>query len=143
MNGLSQCHWNTILTCQEWPSCLGHCPESGDQTYTSRMYAKNCEICGFDLEVVLQLSADCLDLLDRIFVVDEKKRISIQEMKKHCWYNKPLPLRLQHSERHRLEQQQKLEAHIATRKLDEVRGCDSGCYSWNTARQSLLRNPLR
>ncbi len=69
---------------------------------------------------LLQLSADCRDLLDRIFVIEEKKRISIQDMKKHPWYNKPLPPRLQHSERHLLEEQQSLEAHIANRQLDQV-----------------------
>ena len=70
--------------------------------------------------MLLQLSADCRDLLDRIFVIEEKKRISIQEMKKHPWYNKPLPTRLAHSERHLLEEQQRLEAHIANRQLDQV-----------------------
>lgn len=68
----------------------------------------------------MQLSPECRDLLDQIFVVDEKKRISIQEMKQHAWYNKSLPPRLQHSEQHLMEEQQQLEAHIETRQLDQV-----------------------
>jgi len=68
----------------------------------------------------VQLSTDCRDLLDRIFVVDEKKRISIQDMKKHPWYNKPLPSRLLHAERYLLQEQELLEAHIAERVLDDV-----------------------
>ena len=68
----------------------------------------------------MQLSSECRDLLDRIFVIEEKKRISIQEMKKHPWYNKPLPARLQHAECHLLEEQQRWEAHIANRQLEHV-----------------------
>ena len=53
-------------------------------------------------------------------MIEEKKRISIQEMKKHAWYNKTLPARLQHAELNLLEEQQRLEAHIANRQLDQV-----------------------
>ncbi len=38
-----------------------------------------------------QLSAEIKDLLDKIFVVDEGKRITVDEIKEHPWYNKPLP----------------------------------------------------
>jgi len=70
-------------------------------------------------QAIKRLSTDCRDLLDRIFVVDEKKRISIQDMKKHPWYNKPLPSRLLHAERYLLQEQELLEAHIAERVLDD------------------------
>lgn len=77
-------------------------------------------LCSALKPILLQLSPDCRDLLDSIFVVDEKKRISIQEMKKHAWYNKPLPSRLQYSEKRLREEQDLLQAHIVARQLDEV-----------------------
>ena len=73
------------------------------------------------LMVALQLSTECRDLLDRIFMVDEKNRISIQDIKRHEWYNKRLGPRHQHAELDLLEQQSTLEAHMATRELDQVR----------------------
>ena len=85
----------------------------------------------------MQLSPECRDLLDSIFVVDEKKRISIQDMKKHAWYNKSLPSRLQHSERHLREEQQRLEAHMTTRQLDEV-GASVRHRSYGDARSKEL-----
>ena len=36
-------------------------------------------------QAVQQLSRDCMDLLNKIFVVDEKTRISIQGIKEHPW----------------------------------------------------------
>lgn len=68
----------------------------------------------------MQLSSECRDLLDRIFVVDEKQRISIHDIKAHPWYNMSLPVRYQHAELDLLEQQAALEAHVATRELDQV-----------------------
>eukprot|EP01025_Chloroclados_australasicus_P047534 TRINITY_DN533_c0_g1_i1.p1 TRINITY_DN533_c0_g1~~TRINITY_DN533_c0_g1_i1.p1 ORF type:complete len:422 (-),score=65.27 TRINITY_DN533_c0_g1_i1:537-1802(-) len=37
-----------------------------------------------------RLSPECRDLLDRIFQLDENRRISVQEIKSHPWYVKPL-----------------------------------------------------
>ena len=54
-------------------------------------------------------------------MVDEKRRISISQIKAHSWYNKALPARYQHAELDLLEHQKRVEAHIATRVLDEVR----------------------
>ena len=71
----------------------------------------------------MQLTPECRDLLDRIFVIDEKKRISIQDIKAHAWYNKALMPRHQHAELDLLEQQKRLEAHLATRTLDQVAPC--------------------
>mmetsp|Transcript_3372 Transcript_3372/g.8802 ORF Transcript_3372/g.8802 Transcript_3372/m.8802 type:complete len:303 (+) Transcript_3372:3-911(+) len=41
------------------------------------------------------LSPGCQDLLKRIFQYDEDKRITLEEIKAHEWYNQPLPPRLQ------------------------------------------------
>eukprot|EP01024_Parvocaulis_polyphysoides_P005644 TRINITY_DN1140_c2_g1_i1.p2 TRINITY_DN1140_c2_g1~~TRINITY_DN1140_c2_g1_i1.p2 ORF type:complete len:171 (+),score=33.20 TRINITY_DN1140_c2_g1_i1:2-514(+) len=37
-----------------------------------------------------RLSPSCRDLLDRIFQLDESRRITIPEIKKHPWYTTPL-----------------------------------------------------
>ena len=68
----------------------------------------------------VQISKDCRDLLDRIFVIDEKKRISIHDIKAHDWYNRALPARYQHAELDLVEQQKELEAHLSTRELDQA-----------------------
>jgi len=33
----------------------------------------------------LQLSPECKDLLNRIFVIDAKKRITIEDIERHPW----------------------------------------------------------
>mmetsp|Transcript_4620 Transcript_4620/g.7936 ORF Transcript_4620/g.7936 Transcript_4620/m.7936 type:complete len:437 (+) Transcript_4620:190-1500(+) len=38
-----------------------------------------------------KLSEPCRDLLDKIFEMDEAKRISIKEIREHPWYTHPLP----------------------------------------------------
>jgi serine/threonine-protein kinase SRK2 len=42
-------------------------------------------------EAVKKLSPEIKDLLNRIFVIDAGKRVTIQQIKRHPWYNKPLP----------------------------------------------------
>lgn len=34
---------------------------------------------------LLQLSPECKDLLNRIFVIDAKKRITIEDIERHPW----------------------------------------------------------
>ena len=36
-------------------------------------------------KAVEKLSKECMDLLNRIFVVDDKKRITIEAIKEHPW----------------------------------------------------------
>eukprot|EP01023_Acetabularia_acetabulum_P049871 TRINITY_DN5354_c0_g1_i1.p1 TRINITY_DN5354_c0_g1~~TRINITY_DN5354_c0_g1_i1.p1 ORF type:complete len:330 (+),score=48.80 TRINITY_DN5354_c0_g1_i1:3-992(+) len=38
-----------------------------------------------------RLSRECRDLLDKIFELDESKRITIPQIKQHPWFKKPLP----------------------------------------------------
>ena len=54
-------------------------------------------------------------------MIDEKKRISIHDIKAHDWYNRALPPRYQHAELDLVEQQKELEAHLSTRELDQAR----------------------
>jgi serine/threonine-protein kinase SRK2 len=42
-------------------------------------------------EAVKKLSPEIKDLLNRIFVIDASKRVTVQQIKRHPWYNKPLP----------------------------------------------------
>jgi serine/threonine-protein kinase SRK2 len=42
-------------------------------------------------EAIKKLSPECKDLLNRIFVVDAKKRITLEEIEHHPWYKKQLP----------------------------------------------------
>ena len=53
-------------------------------------------------------------------MIDEKKRISIHDIKAHDWYNRALPQRYQHAELDLVEQQKELEAHLSTRELDQA-----------------------
>ncbi|PRW57692.1 Serine threonine- kinase SAPK9 [Chlorella sorokiniana] len=46
-------------------------------------------------EAIKKLSPECKDLLNRIFVIDAKKRITIEDIERHPWYRKPLPPRYQ------------------------------------------------
>jgi serine/threonine protein kinase len=41
-------------------------------------------------DIVKRMSHECMDLLDQIFQLDEKKRIKIVDIKKHPWYTEPL-----------------------------------------------------
>lgn len=46
-------------------------------------------------ESARKLSLECQDLLDKMFDRDEKRRISIERIKSHRWYKKPVPDELQ------------------------------------------------
>lgn len=71
-------------------------------------------------EAIKKLSPECKDLLNRIFVVDAKKRISIDDIERHPWYNMPLPQKYQDI-LNRLERSQKdLNAYHAKKKKSEA-----------------------
>lgn len=46
-------------------------------------------------EAIKKLSPECKDLLNRIFVIDAKKRITIEDIERHPWYRKGLPPKYQ------------------------------------------------
>ncbi|MCD7470736.1 hypothetical protein HAX54_010835, partial [Datura stramonium] len=50
------------------------------------------------------ISADCKNLLSRIFVANPSKRITIPEIKKHPWFLKNLPKELMDSQRAKYEE---------------------------------------
>ena len=41
-------------------------------------------------DIVKRMSPECMDLLDRIFKISEKERITVAEIKEHPWYKEPL-----------------------------------------------------
>lgn len=79
-------------------------------------------------EAVKKLTPECKDLLNRIFVIDATKRITIEKIERHPWYKMPLPpayadtlARLEDSQK-RLEDTRRLqkenEAAVAARKKE-------------------------
>ena len=71
----------------------------------------------------LQLSPECTDLLNRIFVIDYKKRIRGPENMEHAWYNRPLLPRYEAAEADIARRQSDVEAYIRRRDLNIVRAC--------------------
>ncbi|KAK9833495.1 hypothetical protein WJX84_007710, partial [Apatococcus fuscideae] len=67
------------------------------------------------------LSEECRDLLNKIFVIDEKDRISLQQIKAHPWYNKPLLAKHTMAERKIAQQQAEIQKYISTRQIDAVK----------------------
>ncbi|KAK9834291.1 hypothetical protein WJX81_004049 [Elliptochloris bilobata] len=67
------------------------------------------------------LSPEARDLLDRIFVVDPAKRISVPQILEHPWYKKPLAPEFQAAADKLAKQQAELDAHMRYRKLDQAR----------------------
>ena len=75
------------------------------------------------------LSADCRDLLDKIFVVDPKQRIKVAEIMKHPWFSQPMtePFASSLDKMHR--QNKALAEHMSQRTLDQVRWCMMGVHA--------------
>ena len=71
----------------------------------------------------LQLSPECQDLLDKIFQVDPKQRITLQDIQKHPWYTAALSSSYQGSWNQLEQEQQRVDNHIHSRELDMVRVC--------------------
>jgi len=59
---------------------------------------------------VEKLSPACMDLLNRIFVVDDKKRITIPDIRAHAWYKTPLSAKHAAAEARVAEEQKKCAA---------------------------------
>lgn len=72
------------------------------------------------------LSQDCRDLLDKIFVVDPKERITVAEIMKHSWFCQPLEEPFAGTLEKMRSQNQALAQHMSNRTLDQVRPCYCG-----------------
>lgn len=71
-------------------------------------------------EAIKKLSPECKDLLNRIFVIDAKKRITIEDIERHPWYRKPLPAKYQQVLDGLAARQTEIEAFHAKNKKSEV-----------------------
>lgn len=58
-----------------------------EQQLASLAKEQKWRLPGVDLDL---LSSECQDLLRRIFTIDPAKRISVEDIKKHPWYNQEL-----------------------------------------------------
>ena len=81
----------------------------------------------------VQLSDECRDLLDHIFTINEQQRISIQGIKDHAWYNKPLLPKYQAAQDSLRERQAGLTRRMQQRVLNPV---------WILPRNSALPDML-
>lgn len=70
---------------------------------------------------VVQLSAECLDLLNHIMVPSEEERYSIAEIKSHPWYNKPLSLKFAQAEKEIQQEQAAILKRDSQRHVNNVR----------------------
>ena len=74
-----------------------------------------------------QLTPECLDLLDKIFVIDEKKRITIEQIVAHPWYNMPLPEEFAAAEAEVVDCQKAVDRDMAGRKQNPVQSPRQQC----------------
>lgn len=66
------------------------------------------------------LSPEVRDLLDKIFVVDPKQRITVDGILSHAWYQKILPPKYQTALEKLAEQQREVEKHVEEQNFDRV-----------------------
>lgn len=70
-------------------------------------------------QAVQKLTPECKDLLNRIFVIDSKKRITIEQIEAHPWYKKPLPPKYQKELDNLMMSQEQLNKYLSQRKACE------------------------
>ena len=80
------------------------------------MHTKSLSSCS-----VVQLSAECLDLLNHIMVPSEEERYSIAQIKSHPWYNKPLSPKFAQAEKEIQQEQAAIVKRDSQRHVNIVR----------------------
>ncbi|KAK9806506.1 hypothetical protein WJX73_005212 [Symbiochloris irregularis] len=65
------------------------------------------------------LSKECMDLLNQIFVIDSTKRISLQGIKDHAWYSVPLSEKFKEGEVKILADQANIDKYVNTRQISQ------------------------
>ncbi len=73
-----------------------------------------------------QLTPECMDLLNKIFVIDQNQRITVPNIKAHPWYTKPLLPKYEAAEAVLAKSQAEVDAYIANRQLNTVRARPPG-----------------
>lgn len=69
---------------------------------------------------VAALSNEVKDLLDQILVIDPSKRITVEGIMQHPWYQRQLPPRFQSALEKLARQQAELERHVEKQNYDAV-----------------------
>lgn len=62
-----------------------------------------------------------MDLLNKIFVINQDQRITVPNIKAHPWYTKPLLDKYQAAEETLAKRQEQLNAYVSQRQLNSVR----------------------
>eukprot|EP00889_Picochlorum_renovo_P003633 jgi/Picre1/30663/NNA_006024.t1 len=70
-------------------------------------------------EAVKKLSPEIKDLLNRIFVIDAAKRVTIKQIERHPWYKMPLPEKYDAIIKKLEESHKKLDVYYQKRKDHE------------------------
>ena len=76
-----------------------------------------------------QLTPECMDLLNKIFVIDQNQRITVPNIKAHPWYTNPLLPKYVEAEAVLAKRQIEVDAYIAQRQLNTVRRKLLNCRS--------------
>eukprot|EP00803_Ostreobium_quekettii_P006140 evm.model.scf_58.12 EVM.evm.TU.scf_58.12 scf_58:110984-115751(+) len=63
-------------------------------------------------DAAVRLSPECRDLLDKVFELNEKRRCGVEDIKRHAWFNMPMPPKYEAALK-RLEQQQEKVRRVA------------------------------
>ncbi|KAK9809119.1 hypothetical protein WJX72_009585 [[Myrmecia] bisecta] len=92
-------------------------------------------------QAVEKLSKDCMDLLNRIFVIDEKKRITVAEIKQHPWYLRELSPKYRDAEDSLRRQQAATDEHMVKRKLNQVELKKRNAELQQMVEQAAVRPP--
>lgn len=84
-------------------------------------------------EAVKKLSPECKDLLNRIFVIDATKRVTIEQIEAHPWYLKPLPPKYQVVLDRLTKEQEGVDARMA-----RLKKCESAIEARNKALERMV-----
>lgn len=81
-------------------------------------------------DAAVRLSPECRDLLDKVFELNEKRRVGIKDIKEHPWFNMQMPPKYEAAVK-RLEQQQ-----------EKVRRAAARCNFRTRARDEQIKDML-
>ncbi|KAK9843746.1 hypothetical protein WJX81_004818 [Elliptochloris bilobata] len=69
-------------------------------------------------KAVEQLTPECMDLLNKIFVIDQNQRITVPNIKAHPWYTKPLLDKYVAAETVLAKRQKEVDGYITQRQIN-------------------------
>lgn len=69
---------------------------------------------------MVQLSKECMDLLNQIFVIDESKRITLKGIQEHPWYNIAMEDQYNAAYKQFRTEQAEKDRYTSTRRLNQA-----------------------